>query len=604
MNENRKALITIVFISIIGFFLIQLNKDSNKRANSSFNITENEIMNHIRFLSSENKKGRYPGSRESKDIISYLIKEFKSYGVKPIIENASFVQPFEIKSDIELGKLNYMIVNDDSLKIREDYIPLWFSGNRTVSGSCVFAGYGMEINEESIQWNDYNNIDVNNKWVIVFRKSPEPENVHSPFTKYSSFHKKMLLARDKGAIGIIYISQIDDTELFPLEYASGYTNDGIPAIHISNKTANTIFKPLGWTQEKIQETISRSMETINFEIPNKKIRASVKLNIKKDRAANVVGVIKSGNRKYRDEYIAIGAHFDHLGQGGKGSGSRQQDLLEVHPGADDNASGVSGLLEVAQKIASQKSKLKRSILLIGFDAEEMGLLGSKRFIENSPIPIENIVTMINLDMIGRMKESTFTVGGVGTSPNFLNILDSLSHGRDIKLKTTSPGFGPSDHASFYTKDIPVLFFFTGLHTDYHTPKDTWKLINVKGEKKILDFLHDFVIHLSKQSKRPRFTEAGPKTGQMSRNVQFKITLGVLPSYGSTKIGLEIDGISKKNGPAANAGIKKGDVIKSIDGKTIKDIYEYMDRLSKLEIGTTVPITIERGGKILTLSISF
>ena len=205
MNENRKALITIVFISIIGFFLIQLNRDSNKRTNSSFNITENEIMNHIRFLSSESKKGRYPGSRESKDIISYLIKEFKSYNVKPIIENASYVQPFEIKSDIELGELNYMIVNDDSLKIREDYIPLWFSGNRAVSGSCVFAGYGMEINEEGFKWNDYNNIDVNNKWVIVFRKSPEPENAHSPFTKYSSFHKKMLLARDKGAIGIIYI---------------------------------------------------------------------------------------------------------------------------------------------------------------------------------------------------------------------------------------------------------------------------------------------------------------------------------------------------------------------------------------------------------------
>ena len=346
------------------------------------------------------------------------------------------------------------------------------------------------------------------------------------------------------------------------------------------------------------------METINFEIPNIKIHVSVDLNIKKDRAANVVGVIKSGNRKYRDEYIAIGAHFDHLGQGGKGSGSRQQELLEIHPGADDNASGVSGLLEIAQKIASQKSKLKRSILLIGFDAEEKGLLGSKHFIENSPVPLESIVTMINLDMIGRMKESTFTVGGVGTSPNFINILDSLSQGRDIKLKTTSPGFGPSDHASFYTKDIPVLFFFTGLHTDYHTPKDTWKLINVKGEKKILNFLYDFVIHLSKESKRPRFTEAGPKTGQMSRVSQFKITLGVLPSYSSTKVGLEIDGLSKKDGPAAKAGIKKGDVIKSINGKTIKDIYEYMDRLSKLKIGMTVPITIERGDETLTLSISF
>ena len=455
-----------------------------------------------------------------------------------------------------------------------------------------------------MKWNDYKNVDVTNKWVLVFRKNPEPENIHSPFNNYSSFHKKMLVARDKGAIGIIFISQIDDAELFPLRYISGYKNDGIPAIHISNEIANSLFKPLGWTQEKLQETMSLSMESVNFEIPNKTIDATVELNLKKDRAANVVGVIKSGNRKYRDEYVAIGAHFDHLGQGGKGSGSRQQDTLASHPGADDNASGVSGLLEIAQKIASQRSKLKRSVILIGFDAEEKGLLGSKYFTENSPIPIENIVTMINLDMIGRMKESTFTVGGVGTSPNFVNTLDSLSAGKDFKLKTTFPGFGPSDHASFYVKDIPVMFFFTGLHTDYHTPKDTWKLINVKGEKKILSFIYDLVIHLSKKSKRPLFTEAGPKTGQMSQNSQFKVTLGIMPSYGSMKVGLEVDGISKKEGAAAKAGIKRGDVIKSIDGKSIKDIYEYMDRLSELATGMTVPITIERENKKLTLSISF
>ena len=224
----------------------------------------------------------------------------------------------------------------------------------------------------------------------------------------------MLVARDNGAVGIIFVSQVNDTTLFPLNYMPGYKNDGIPAIHISNEIANKLFKPLGWTQEMIQETMNRSMETVNFEIPNLSIEASVELKLTKDRAANVIGILKSGNRKYRDEYIVIGAHFDHLGLGGERSGSRQVDTLAVHPGADDNASGVSGLLEIAQKISSFKSKLKRSIVFVAFDAEETGLLGSKFLIENPPFPLEKVTTMINLDMIGRMKESTFTVGGVGT----------------------------------------------------------------------------------------------------------------------------------------------------------------------------------------------
>ena len=604
MNENKKAVYTIVLISIIGFFLIQLKKDSKSNKSSSFEITEKEIMSHIRFLSHDNKKGRYPGSRESKDVISFLINEFKSYGVKPGFKNQSYKQSFDITSGIELGKNNLMTINGDTLLIEKDFIPLWFSGNDSVSSSCVFAGYGLEIDEENLQWNDYKNINVSNKWVIVLRKNPDPDNVHSPFNKYSSFHKKMLIARDKGAIGIIFISHTNDQELFPLKYIAGYKNDGIPAVHISNKTAEKIFKPVGWSREKIQETINRSMESLNFEIQNTFISATVDLSLIKDRAANVVGVIRSGNRKYRDEYVALGAHFDHIGIGGKRSGSRQEDILATHPGADDNASGVAGLLEIGQKIATYKSKLKRSVILIAFDAEEKGLLGSKYFTDNSPIPLKNIVTMINLDMIGRMKESTFTIGGVGTSPTFVPMIDSLSKNKTYIIKTTTPGFGPSDHASFYKKDIPVMFFFTGLHTDYHTPKDTWDLINVKGEKEILSFLYEIIINLSKNATRPAFSEAGPKTGPMTRTSPFKVTLGVMPSYGSTEIGLKIDGISKQDGPAARAGIKKGDVIKSINGKPIKDIYEYMERLSELKTGITVPITVERKGKKITLSVSF
>ena len=334
------------------------------------------------------------------------------------------------------------------------------------------------------------------------------------------------------------------------------------------------------------------------------LETKIQINHLKTRAGNVVGKIKSGNRKHRDEYVVIGAHFDHLGKGGPGSGSRKPKENLIHPGANDNASGISGLLEIAQKLSNQKGKLKRSVLLVGFDAEEKGLLGAKYFVENPPIDLNKIITMINMDMIGRIKDTSVTIGGVGTSPSFEPLLDSLKNYHDIKISMTKQGFGPSDHAAFYSKNIPVLFFFSGFHDEYHTPDDTWQNINLKETKKIVDLIHNIALYITRINKPPVFTESGPKQPQVSPTKRFKVTLGIMPSYGSLEIGLKVDAISKKNGPAAVAGIKPGDIIKSINGKTIKDIYEYMDRLEDLNSGMTVPIIIEREGKKITLNISF
>ena len=603
MNKNTNSLYTYILIVILGLAMIQMKNISTYQSGSSPSITENDIMDHIRYLSHKDRAGRYPGTRESKDVISYLIRQFKSFGVKPGGENGSFVQPFNITDGIELGKNNSMIIDGDSLVTGRDYMPLWFSGNETVSASAVFAGYGFSIDEKELKWNDYNEVDVVGKWVIVMRHGPERNNQHSLYTPHSGLHKKMLVARDKGAIGIIYVSQVEDTDIYPLKYIAGYSNAGIPAIHLSNEIADELFKAVGWTRKNIQKRMNQSLKTVSFKLP-KTINASVDLNPIQTRAANVVGLIQSGNRKYRNEYVVIGAHFDHLGTGGAGTGSRKPDTIGIHSGADDNASGTSGLLEVAHKLVSQKSRLKRSIILLGFDAEEKGLLGAKYFVENPLIDLQNIVTMINLDMIGRMKDSSITVGGVGTSPMFEPLLKRESIGRNFTINMTKPGYGPSDHAAFYTKDIPVLFFFTGFHSEYHTPDDSWKLINLKGEKDILNLVYDITFHISRIPKRPVFTEAGPKEGRMQRNTKFKVTFGIVPSYGSTKKGLEVDGISKADGPAAKAGILKGDVIKTIDGKPINDIYEFMDRLGELEPGMTITVLIDRNGAELELPVTF
>ena len=598
MNQDKQSIYVFLFLFIIGFSLI-----INRSTGPASDITQEEIMGHIKYLSHPNREGRHPGSRGSKDAISYIIKKLKSFGVQPG-NQGSFTQSFDIKTDVILGKNNYFFLNGDTLTPGEDYIPLFFSSNEYLGGEVVFAGYGFSISEQNLEWNDYNNLNVSNKWVVVMRNNPERENQHSVYYSHSSLHKKMLVARDAGAAGIIFISQIEDDDLFPLKYIPGYSNDGIPAIHLSNDAADNLLEKFDWSRRTIQEKMNNTRKPLTFEMSQTFIEADVNLSPINTRAANVIGLIRSGNRKYRDEYVLIGAHFDHIGMGGEGSGSRKPDEKLVHPGADDNASGTAGLLELAQKLSAHKNKLKRSVLLVAFDAEEKGLLGSKHFIKNPTVELSNISAMINMDMIGRMKDSTATVGGVGTSPIFENLLDSLKYNRPFNLLMNKPGFGPSDHASFYAENIPVLFFFSGLHDDYHTPNDTWKHINLNGEKHILDLIYDTVYHLSRLKTRPGFSEAGPKQAQAIAPARFKVTFGIMPSYTSEESGLEIDAISKKDGPAAKAGIKRGDVIKSINGKPIKDIYEYMERLSEIHIGQKVPVVIDRNGKSLKIDVSF
>ena len=290
-----------------------------------------------------------------------------------------------------------------------------------------------------------------------------------------------------------------------------------------------------------------------------------------------------------------------MGFGGNESGSLSPDTLAIHNGADDNASGTAGVLELAGKLSANRNLLKRSILLMGYNAEEEGLLGSKYFVNNPTVDLSMIVSMINMDMIGRMSDKKITVGGTGTTSEFEMILKEVNKNHGLQLKMSPEGYGPSDHASFYVNDIPVLFFFTGTHTDYHKPSDDWQHINVQGEKQVVDLIYDLTLKLSNLDEKLAFTEAGPKEPNQSRR-SFNVTFGVIPSYGSQAEGLEIDG-ARKDGPAANAGMQKGDVIIEISGKEIKNIYDYMYRLAELKAGQTVEVKVLRNNKELLLSVN-
>lgn len=324
---------------------------------------------------------------------------------------------------------------------------------------------------------------------------------------------------------------------------------------------------------------------------------------------NIIAVLPGKDKRLKHEYIVVGSHYDHLGLGGKNSGSRRPDTLGVHPGADDNASGDAVVLELAKHL--KKVRSPRSIIFAFFGAEEQGLIGSKNFLEwmkqadqrriNLPATKEGIVAMVNLDMVGRMRDDALSVSGTGTSSDFKTIAEEVARQTNLHITCTPDGYGPSDHASFVAVEIPVLFLTTGGHMEYHTPDDVPSTLNYDGMQQTLEFTQELVGRLAKMPKTPDYISV-PSTNRMS-HAKFKVTLGLMPDVmGQSRIpGLRAD-IVVAGKPAYTAGIRSGDVIQEIDGKPVKDMNDYMQRLSELQPDTTIPVKVLRGEKLLIFDV--
>ena len=324
---------------------------------------------------------------------------------------------------------------------------------------------------------------------------------------------------------------------------------------------------------------------------------------------NIIAVLPGKDKKLKHEYILVGSHYDHLGLGGKDSGSRRPDTLAVHPGADDNASGDAVVLELAKHF--KKARQPRSIIFAFFGAEEQGLIGSKQFVEwmkkedtgrkHLPNNIKGIVAMVNLDMVGRMRDNSLSVSGTGTSSNFKALAEQVAEKTSVNISCTADGYGPSDQASFVAADIPVLYLTTGGHMEYHTPADVPSTINYDGMQQTLNYTKELVTQLANLPDAPDFINV-PSSNTMS-HASFKVTMGLMPDVtgASTIPGLRAD-IVVAGKPAHKAGMKSGDIIQEIDGKPVNDINEYMERLSELKAGTTIPVKVLRGEETIILQV--
>ncbi len=546
------------------------------------------LQSYVKYLASDELEGRGTGTEGNYKAAAYIEKHFKAFGLKRV--GKSYYQNFKVVTDVELADGNSVSVvqngNSREWKVEADYIPVAFSGNASVKGDVAFAGYG--ITAKDLKYDDYATIDAKDKIVIVFRESPDFEDPHGKFTKYVSLNYKVRNAKEHGAAGVIFVNppSDEDDELFSLKRMKGDAKVGIPTIHAKQKVVEPLL-PAGKTLAGLEKVL-KTPRAQGFDLPGVTISMTTALKFIKKPTSNVIGIVPGTDPKRADEYIIVGAHYDHLGWGQEGSRYNGKEPA-IHHGADDNASGTATLLELSQRIA--QNPLPRSVMFIGFGAEEMGSLGSNYYCKHPLVPLDKTVMMLNMDMVGRLKENKLQVTGTGTSSRWNPLVDSLAKIYQLDVSKSADGYGPSDHASFYARNLPVLNLFTGLHDDYHRPTDTWEKLNYPGMATIADFATGILTAVGNFAKRPDFVKV--KSSGKSGNMTFRVTMGIIPDYADNPKGMRISGV-REGGPADLAGMKDGDILVKFGDTEIKNIYDYTYALGKYKHGDKVKVVVLRG----------
>lgn len=470
-------------------------------------IDSRRYLSDIKQLTSKKMKGRGTGSPELDRAAHFLAKEFRKAGLRPL-ERDRYLQPFPVSVKASAGSGNAFAYRAagvrTELKIGEGFNPFSFSSTAAVKGQAVFAGYGITAPEYS--YDDYAGIDVRGKIVVLLRHEPQEFDSGSVFegrvyTEHSQLFSKALNARAHGAAAILYVNDTANHGTDTLEKfisLPGPADAGVPFLQLSSEHVDKWFAASGRDFRTAQEEIDRSLKPQSFAFA-----ASLEIDLKTDvqhisrDAHNVVGYLPGAT----DEYIVLGAHYDHLGLGEQYSLAPEK-AGTIHPGADDNASGVAGLLALARYFSSQP-RPARGVLFIAFAGEELGLLGSTHYVNHPLAPLNRAALMINMDMIGRMRDRKVMVGGAPAGSRYRQILDALGpkYGLDLDLSDTSV-YGSSDHTSFKAKRVPTLFFFSGLHADYHRPTDTWEKIELGATVRLLRLIADMTAMLATPSGKP------------------------------------------------------------------------------------------------------
>jgi hypothetical protein len=546
----KKWIAILLFLPILA--VGQSKRKLRIAAEKEQSLTLSNLQKHVQYLADDQLQGRRTGTTGEIMAMEYLIQQYKLLGIEPKGSNG-FVQEFEINEGLQIEEATFLEVSGKKLLLNEEYFPVAFSANKAIKGTPAIA-----LSEAGQPW---------------FRDLKEllEENKTNPHFDVEAVIKKIAneaAAKNATSLLIYNTSSIVDNVQFNKNDQSPSLS--IPVIYI--------------TQKGVTKYFSDPAATLPIEL-------SVKLSAKVRKARNVVAFINNN----APNTVILGAHYDHLGYGE--DKNSLDGLNEIHNGADDNASGTAALLELARKL-KQKAPPANNYLLMHFSGEELGLMGSKYWLENPTVSVKANY-MINMDMVGRYDTARkLTIGGYGTSPEWGSTIPMLANKFSYKLD--SAGTGPSDHASFYRKDIPVLFFFTGSHPDYHKASDDWDKINYAGINDIVNLVYKIVETTDSKGK---IGFAKTREQQMGRSTRFTVSLGVIPDYGYTGTGMRIDGASAGK-LADKLGLKAGDILLQLGDYKFVDVNSYMQSLSKFNKGDKTKLIYKRGSEEITVALEF
>jgi peptidase M28-like protein/PDZ domain-containing protein/PA domain-containing protein len=578
-------------------------------------VNSQTYLDDVRYLASPELKGRATGSPELEKAASYIASQFQSFGLKPA-DGKNFEVAFPVTLGATLGSNNAFSYRDagqkGALKQGQDFEPFSFSSVGKLSGPVIFAGYGITAKEYN--YDDYAGLDVTGKIVLILRHEPQEKDDRSVFdgkklTSHATFIEKAVNAKMHGARGVIIVNDVaahsgTEDKLEKLSETGGPRDAGVFFVQVKAATAERWLVAEGRDLRQLSEEIDRDLKPRSFPLSKLEVDLDVDL-IHETKTVHNVAAFLPGTTP---EYVIIGAHYDHLGMGDEHSLAPGLKGT-IHPGADDNASGTAGVIELARWFSKQPQP-KRGILFMTFAGEELGLLGSEWYVKNPILPLENAVAMINLDMIGRIRDGKVFLSGIQTGSTFAKLLDDVKLAPPLHFDLSGKNSGTnmsdaSDHASFVSKQVPVLFFFSGLHADYHKPGDTADKINAADAAKLLDYVADVTERVAAAPERPGFVRvarppAGPVSGGNSVS-GYGPDFGSIPDFDEPPKGVRFADV-RDGSPAAKAGLRGGDILITFDGKEIGNLYDFTYALRDHKPGDLVPVKVLRGNQTIEAKV--
>lgn len=547
---SASSVYTVTFLCLMGFQLQAQSKADKKCVE--------RLKADIGYLASDELEGRRTGTEGEKKAAAFIEKRYQALGIQPY--NGSYIHPFQFQYGKEIAAATTITINNNTLSLPAAAFPFSFSASRAVSGEVM-----PDILEQDGIWLQ-----------PLYATKDDAENPH--FDAEKQAFEQARAAIKNGATAVVIFDGYGSQYAPEFNKHSDLETLSVPVIFLTHKAY----------KQHIADVVATGKSSVSFSI-------NVAIAKAERTGTNLAAYINNG----ATHTVVLGAHFDHLGYGEDHNSLHANAAKEhlVHNGADDNASGTAALLELAKRIKATRKLKKYNYLFVNFSGEELGLYGSKAFVKSKGLDSNTIAYMINMDMVGRLNDSThaLTIGGVGTSPSWASVVAMA--GNYYKVAIDSAGVGPSDHTSFYNAGIPVLFFFTGTHRDYHKPSDDAHLINYEGEATIINYITNVVKAMDKQDK-PQYRVTKQTTAGKTR---FKVSLGIMPDYTFNEGGVKVDGVTEGR-PAAKAGVKTGDIITQLGDNKINGMQTYMEALGKFEPGAKTQIKLLRQGQELTLPV--